>query len=153
MIELRDVRTIGVPPDEVWVWFENLPDHMLEWHPDHLDARWLRGGKLEPGTVMEVREILHGKPHRLRMALEEVQRGRRVCYRIFPGLGGEFLVDPKNGGTRFTAIITLGYRVPVVGPFIDWILRHVLGDRLEAIRRHQAEEGVNLKLLLERAHR
>ncbi len=150
MIELRDVVTIGVPPEEVWAWLERMPDHILEWHPDHLDARWIRGAKFEPGAVMEVREILHGEPHRLRMALVEAEEGRRVRYRILPGLRGEFLVDPKDGGAEFTAIIALGYRLPVVGPLIDWILRRVLGDRLQAIARHQAEEGANLKGLLER---
>lgn len=152
MIELRDTVTVDAAPEEVWDWLEALPDHVLEWHPDHRGARWVRGGAFVPGAVMEVREILHGKPHRLRMALTGVEPGRRVSYRILPGLNGEFVVDGVDDGAEFTAVITLGVRAPVIGPLVDWLLRWSMKSRIEAISRHQAEEGANLKSLLERPH-
>ncbi len=101
---------------------------------------------------MEVHEILHRKPHRLRMAVRQVGPGRRVRYRIAPGLGGEFIVDAADGGSDFTAVITMGVRAPVIGPVVDRLLRWSMRSRIEAIGRHQAEEGANLKLLLERSH-
>lgn len=152
MIELRDTVTINAAPTEVWNWLEALPDHALEWHPDHRGARWVRGGAFVPGAVMEVREILHGKPHRLRMALTEVEPGRRVCYRILPGLGGELMVDALDEGTKFTAVIAMGVRAPVIGALVDRLLHWSMKSRIDAIRRHQAEEGANLKSLLERPH-
>ncbi len=150
MIELRDTVAIDVAPEVVWSWLESMPDHYLQWHPDHRGGRWVSGGALVPGAVMEVQEILHGKPHRLRMALTQVEPGRRVRYRVFPGLGGEFAVNPVNGGSEFTAVIAMGARAPVIGPVADWLLRRTLGSRIDAIGRHQAEEGANLKALLER---
>ncbi len=93
--------------------------------------------------------MLHGSLHRLRMTLIDLVPGRRVRYRMFPGCSGEFDVETVDGGTEFTAIIRMGIRRPVVGRWVDGLLRRVLGDRLEGIRRHQAEEGANLKALLE----
>ena len=149
MIELRDTVTIDAGPEVVWSWLESMPEHILDWHPDHRAARWVRHTGFEPGAVMEVEELLHGKLHKLRMTLIDVVPGRLVQYRIFPGCSGELHVRAVNGGTEFTAIIRMGIRIPVVGRFVDGLLRQVLGDRIEAIRRHQAEEGANLKALLE----
>jgi polyketide cyclase/dehydrase/lipid transport protein len=150
VIELRDTVAIDVAPEVVWSWLESMPDHYLEWHPDHLGGRWVSGDAFAPGAVMEVQEILHGKPHRLRMALTQVEPGRWIRYRVFPGLSGEFAVSPLNGGSEFTAVIAIGVRAPVIGPVADWLLRRTLGNRIDAIGRHQAEEGANLKALLER---
>ena len=151
MIELRDTVDIGAPPEVVWDWLEHLPDHYLEWHPDHLGARWVRGSSFAPGAVMEAHEVLHGKPHRLRMVMTQCRPGRWVRYRFFPGAWGELRVDPVGGGSRFTAGVDLGTRMPVVGPVLDRGLRAALGSRLESVARHQAEEGANLKALLEPA--
>ena len=150
MIELLDTVAIDVAPEVVWNWLESMPDHYREWHPDHLGGRWVSGGAFLPGAAMEVQEILHGKPHRLRMTVTQVGPGRWIRYRIFPGLGGEFRVNPVNGGSEFTAMIAMGVRAPVIGPIADWLLRHILGNRIDAVGRHQAEEGANLKALLER---
>lgn len=149
MIHLRDTVVIEASAEAVWAWLESMPDHILEWHPDHIAARWVEGGRFEPGAAMEVRERLHGKPHRLRMTVTDVEPGRWVHYRIFPGLRGTFDVLPVHGASEFTAEIEIGFDVPVVGPLLDRLLRRVLGGRVEQIRRHQAEEGVNLKRLLE----
>lgn len=149
MIELRDTVRIDAAPEAVWGWLESMPDHVLEWHPDHISARWVTGDGFVPGAVMEVRERLHGKPHRLRMTVTEVEPGRWVRYRMFPGLQGTLAVRPIDGGSQFTAVIEMGLDVPVLAPLVDGLLRLVLGGRLEQIRRHQAEEGANLKGLLE----
>lgn len=114
MIELRDTVTIEAGPEVVWSWLESMPEHILEWHPDHRAARWVRHAGFESGAVMEVEELLHGKPHRLRMTLIDVVPGRMVRYRIFPGCGGEFDVRAVDGGTEFTAIIRMGVRTPFV---------------------------------------
>lgn len=149
MIELRDTVEVDVSPDKVWDWLQDLPEHYLAWHPDHLGARWVGGCTMVPGALLEVREVLHGKPHRLRLHLTEVERGRSLRYSAFPGLGGTFRVSPSEHGSEFTATITFGTRARVVGPALDLLLRLLLGRRIAAIRRHQAEEGANLKALLE----
>jgi hypothetical protein len=149
MIELRDSVEIGVAPEAGWAWLERMPEHALEWHPDHLRCRWLRGGGFVPGARMAVLERLHGKLHHLHMTLTAVEPGRRVQYRMAPGLTGSLAVEPSPAGARFTAIIRMGFAVPVVGAALDWLLCRVIPGRIEVVRRHQAEEGANLKALLE----
>lgn len=149
MIVLRDTVTICVPPARVWSWLESIPEHIHEWHPDHISARWVSGGAFVSNAKMEVKEQLHGKPHRLRMTVTEVEPGHWVHYRLFPGLRGGFEVEPVENGTKFTATIEIGLSVPIIGALIDGVLRLIIPGRLEAIRRHQAEEGVNLRALLE----
>jgi uncharacterized protein YndB with AHSA1/START domain len=149
VIAFRDTVTIRVPAATVWGWLESLPEHITDWHPDHLSARWVSGGAFVPNAVMEVHERLHGKSHRLRMTLTDVEPGHRLRYRVFPGIRGGYDVEPTGTGTRFTATLEIGVHLPVVGAFIDWMLRLSIPARLEAIRRHQAEEAANLKALLE----
>jgi hypothetical protein len=149
VIELRDTVVVDASPEAAWRWLESMPEHYLEWHPDHLGARWVTGDGPVPGAVLESREILHGKPHKLRMTLTHVEPGRRLRYRVFPGMGGEFRIEPSDGRTRFTAVISMGVRARIIGPLLDRVLRLLLARRLEAIARHQAEEGANLKALLE----
>ena len=149
MIAFRDTVTIHAPPARVWSWLESLPEHIHEWHPDHISARWVCGGAFVSNAEMEVNERLHGKPHRLRMAVTEVEPGRWVRYRLSAGLRGGFEVEPVANGTKFTATIEIGLSIPIIGALIDGVLRLLIPGRLEAIRRHQAEEGVNLKTLLE----
>ncbi len=151
MIELRDVTTIGVPPDQVWAWFESLPEHYLEWHPDHIRCNWSRGSAVTEGAEMEVVEVLHGRPHHFRLRLTDVIPGHRACYRIVPGVEGCLEVEPADSGSRFTATVRLGIRARTLGSLLDFALRKLFGAQIEAIRRHQAQEGANLKRLLEHA--
>lgn len=149
MIVLRETVTIDVPPVEVWRWLESIPEHIAEWHPDHISARWLSGGAFVPNAQMEVKERLHGKPHRLRLTLTGVEPGHRVRYRMFPGVRGEFVVEPAETGSTFTATIAFGLRLPVLGSLVDRLLELTIPRRLEAIRQHLVEEGANLRALLE----
>lgn len=83
------------------------------------------------------------------MRVTAVEPGRWVRYRIFPGLEGSLEVQTAGTGTRFTATIQMGIRAPVLGAMIDALLRWTIRTRIESIRLHQAEEGANLKALLE----
>jgi hypothetical protein len=88
------------------------------------------------GVVMEVQEILHGKPRRLRMALTKAGPGRWIGYRVLPGLSGGFGVSPVNCGSEFTAVIDMGVRAPIIGPIVGWLLRRTVGTRVDAIGHH-----------------
>ena len=153
MIELRDPVAIEASPLEVWAWLESLPEHYRQWHPDHLSARWVKGRGFRPGAVLAAEEVLHGRRHRLRLTCVGVEPGRRIRYRMLPGLGGEFVVAAADGGSTFTAVVAIGTSLPLVGPVVDAVLHRTLGGRIAAVARHQAEEGQNLKALLERRGR
>jgi hypothetical protein len=150
MIELCDTIDIDVPPEIIWAWFQHLPEHYKEWHPDHISCRWLHGEAFEPGARMEAVERLHGRRHRLRLTMTGTRPVRRVQYQIYPGVRGSLAAIPTETGSRFTAKIEIGTHLPILGRIIDRMVRLILAPHLEAIRQHQAEEGVNLKTILER---
>ncbi len=149
MIELRDSIIIDVSPERVWAFLKDLPRHYREWHPDHVVCRYERGESLQVGAVLYFEEYLHGRPHGLRLRATEVVPGRLVRYSDH-GYRGAFVLEPAAGGTRFTAELSFGTRVPGVGKVIDAILRRLLRSRLIALQTHMREEGQNLKRLLER---
>jgi hypothetical protein len=149
MIELCDTVVVEAAPEVVWQWLETLPEHYRAWHPDHADARWVEGNGFEHDAVLEAHEVLHGRMHRLRLVLTEVEPGHLVRYKVWPGVTGELRVEPVGSGTAFTACIELGTRAPVLGPALDRVLTLVFRGHIEALRRHQQEEGARLKALLE----
>jgi uncharacterized protein YndB with AHSA1/START domain len=150
MIEIRDTIILDAPPETVWVWLEALPDHYLQWHPDHVSCHWSSGSSLETGARMEVEERLHGKLHRLTMTLTTVEPGLSVRYRIAPGMSGSFKLEGLDGRTRFTASLYVGLDAPLIGRVVDIALRLLMRRRLEAFRAHQLEEGQNLQRLFAR---
>ena len=60
------------------------------------------------------------------------------------------MVEPVNGGTRFTVELSFGIRAPIIGHVVDAILRRVLERRLATVHTHMREEGEHLKGLLEK---
>ena len=148
MIRLRDSILIEAPPDRVWTWLNDLPLHYRDWHPDHVTCRFERGQSLEVGAVLYVEEHLHQRMHRLRLRATEVVPGHIMRYRN-RGFRGAFLIEPTNGGTRFTAELDFGIGTPVIGALLDAVLRKLLARQLESFQTHMREEGQNLKRLLE----
>lgn len=150
MITLRDEVEIGAPPGEVFAWIADLPAHYLDWHPDHVSCRWERGTRLAVGARIACEERLHGELHRLTFIATRVVPDRLLEYRLAFG-SGSFEVVPSDGGTTFVATLRLGNDIPLVGGLADRVLTRFFGDRLLAMQRHMAEEGANLKGLLERS--
>jgi uncharacterized protein YndB with AHSA1/START domain len=148
VIELRDTVFVRRPPADVWAWLSDLPVHYRQWHPAHIRCRYERGSRLEAGSVLRVTEVLHGRRHVLRLRATEVVPNRRLRYagRLFRGA---FELEEAGGGTLFTAELSFGVDVPLVGRAIDGILARALASRLGAMREHMHEEGRNLKRLLE----
>lgn len=149
MIELRDETEIRASPGRVFDWLGHLQDNYLIWHPDHRSCRYLRGEPLQVGSVIEIEELLHGHHHRMRLRVTEVEPNVRLRYRIARGVVGAFAAEPHDGGVLFIADLRFGTRMPIFGRLIDVLLGGLFRKRIEAVRRHMAEEGRNLKRLLE----
>jgi len=152
MVQLRDAVHIHVPPERVWAWLNELPRHYRDWHPAHINCRYVRGNSLTAGAVLQVDEQLHGQPHSLRLRADVAVPARLLRY-SGRGFRGAFILEPVDTGTRFTAELELGTRVPLVGPLLDRVLRRVLAGRLSALQAHMREESQNLRALLERQWR
>lgn len=149
MIHLSDTIDIRVEPERVFDWFTNLPANYQAWHPDHVTCRFVTEGGLCVGAWLYAEEYLHGSLHRLRFRITRLVPPERADYRIAPGLTGSFIADPSPGGTRFTATLDFGVTWPVLGRLIDRAILMLFGRKLDAVRRHMAEEGLNLKRILE----
>jgi uncharacterized protein YndB with AHSA1/START domain len=142
---LSDSVEIVAPPLEVFEWLLHLDEHYREWHPDHVQWRYLDRTPDLVGSVVEYEERLHGSTHRLRARFTRVVRPGRIEFKnLFPASlicpRGSFIVEPKGEGSLFTA--TLEFR-------LAGLLERLAGDRTEAMRVHMREEGENLKRLLE----
>ena len=148
VVRLHDTVLIQVPPDRVWAWLTDLPRHYREWHPAHLDCRYVRGNSLTTGAALQVVEQLHGKPHSLKLHATVVVPNRLLRY-TGRGFQGAFILEPAERGTCFTAELELGIHLPVVGRLLDTVLRRLLAKRLTAFQVHMREEGQKLKELLE----
>ena len=58
-------------------------------------------------------------------------------------------MEPREIGTLFTAEMHLGTTIPLLGKLRDGIMRMFFPRQLEGLKQHMAEEGQNLKRILE----
>jgi len=149
MIILSDTVSIRTTPARAFQWFEHLEENYLAWHPAHVACRYLQGAGLKEGSVFCVGEYLHGKLHKLTFHLTRVDPAREIQYRIAPGLRGGFRFKPTTEGVELGAVIRLGWQIPIVGAFIDLLLKIFFSHQLQALRQHMHEEGLNLRAILE----
>lgn len=151
MISLKDSIEIHTTPGQLFAWLERLPQEYRSWHPDHIACRVIHGSMLETGSEIECQEILHGKLHSMRFRMIKVVPGERVEFTV-AGMGrGAFEAQPAGEAVRFVAELDIGSESPVIGPLFDLVFSHFFQRRIEAMRQHMAEEGQNLKVILEEA--
>jgi hypothetical protein len=101
------------------------------------------------GAELECEERLHGKLHSMRFRTTRVIPDRRLEFAI-QGMGrGAFEAQPCQDAVTFIAELDIGSEMPVIGPAFDFIFRRFFPRRIEAMRQHMAEEGRNLKAILE----
>ena len=148
MILLHDTVHIEATPERIWAWLDELPRHYRDWHPSHIDCRYVRGNHLTVGAVLRLHEHLHGKPHSFALRADVVVPGQLLRY-SGRGFRGTFMLEPAGTGASFTAQLEVGARLPLIGRLLDPVLRRLLARRLSAVQEHMREEGRNLKLLLE----
>ena len=144
---LRDSTWIRADPEQVFDFFEHMERHYLRWHPDHLSFEWLSGRGVREGVVFGFVEQIAGKTLRKKVAFTRVDPGRymefaptsRLLRLLLPRL--LFRVEPEGEGVRFDAEIHV--RTGPIGARLN-------RKEFDAVRVHMAEEGQNLKALLER---
>lgn len=149
MLVLTDRVFIPVPPEDAFAWFQELETNYPVWHASHVACQHVRGGKLEPGTVLSAQEFLHGKLHKLKISITGLIPGEEITYRIGRGVRGCFRFQPVAGGVEFEASLFLGWKIPLLDGAGNLILKKLLGHRLTRLQQHMHEEGLNLKKILE----
>ena len=101
--------------------------------------------------IIYVEEYLHGEIHKLKLHITKIQPNSRIEYKTFLGTKGIFIIEPRETGTLFTAELHMGTKIPLLGKLVDRIMRMFLSRHLEGLQQHMAEEGQNLKRILEQA--
>ncbi|UCG70401.1 MAG: SRPBCC family protein [Thermoplasmata archaeon] len=144
MMTLTDSIEIKVKPEIVFKWFKNIDRYYKEWHPDHV--KWVNEtGGFKVGAICYAEEYLCGELEKLRAKYIEIEKNKKIVYKmLFPTsiicTKGSFIIEPKNGNSIFTATLTFrGGK----------ILSKLFRSRIEEIKKHQKEEGENLKIILE----
>lgn len=149
MISLRDSIVIHTTSQQLFAWLGRMPEEYKSWHPDHVACRILHGSILEVGSEIECEEYLHGKLHSMRFRMTKVIPDKRVEFDV-KGMGrGAFEAQTNGNIVRFVAELDIGSDAPIIGRLFDFIFSHFFNRRIESMRQHMAEEGRNLKAILE----
>ncbi len=149
MISLSDTIEIHTTPGKLFAWLGRMPEEYESWHPDHVACRVLHGSVLEVGSEIECQEYLHGKLHSLRFRVTKVIPDRRVEFVIERMGRGAFEAQANGDTVTFVVELDIGSDAPIVGRFVDFIISRLFNQRIESMRQHMAEEGRNLKTILE----
>lgn len=150
MISLKDSIEIHTTPGRIFAWLGQMPHEYRSWHPDHIACQVIHGSMLEVGSEIRRQENLHGKLHSMRFRMTKVIPDKRVEY-VVMGMGrGAFDVQLIGDTVRFVAELDIGSDAPIIGRFFDLVFSRFFQRRIEAMRQHMAEEGRNLKVILEK---
>jgi hypothetical protein len=149
MVLLRDSINIHSTPAQIFTWLGYMPQEYKSWHPDHVACRVLHGSMLEVGSEIACEEYLHGKLHAMRFRMTKVVPDKRVEFEVV-GMGkGAFEAQESGDGVRFVAELDIGFDVPIIGRLFDFVFTWFFSNRIKAMKQHMAEEGRNLKAILE----
>jgi hypothetical protein len=145
--QFEDEIAIAAPAESGWAFFEDMDDNYTRWHPDHRLFSWRRGKGLAVGNVFHFEEVIAGKRLGKTTRITKVVPQRYFAlamvnpiFRFFlPHLS--FAFTPNADGFVFRAEL----RLHGIGP----LGRRLNKREFDAVDVHMAEEGRNLKVLLE----
>jgi hypothetical protein len=147
----EDEIAIAAPPEDAFAFFEDMAANYTRWHPDHLLFEWRKGRGLAVGNEFYFEERIAGKLQRKLTRITQVRPGRYFAFAMVNPVFRFFLphlsfgFEPAEGGMIFRAEL----RLHGIGP----LGRRLNKKEFDAVERHMAEEGSNLKAILENARR
>jgi len=154
LIVLRDTVEIKAAPEQIFNFFVHFKENFHAWHPDHVECRYLNfEGTPKEGSVIYIEEYLHGKLHKLKLHITKLKPNSRIEYKTFLGSKGVFIIDPRGDDSVFTAEMYMGTNVRLLANLVDIIMKILMSRQLQGIKQHMAEEGQNLKSILERSNK
>ena len=136
---------INVAPNVVYDWLLNLDVHYTDWHADHGKCYWVKGQGCKVDSVLYSEQYLHGKLHKLKTKVTFIEPNHCIEFQ-FLGLhsllvpNGKFVITPIEAGTRFTEVMEVRF---------PYLVKLFARKRIQALERHQEEEMINLKKVLE----
>jgi len=150
MYTIRDRSTVRRDTESLWRFFVDLDrSSYLQWHPrDHLDFRRVHPATTPSGQgqVVYFKERIGGRAFGFTCKVSVSDESRYIEYipygiPAFLRLGrGHFKFTPiDNDTSEFEAFLQLGWKLPVLGTALDFLIRRVVD--LDALREHIADEG------------
>lgn len=145
----EDQIAIKAPASAGFAFFEDMEANYTRWHPDHLSFAWRRGRGLSVGNEFHFEETIAGRRQAKTTRIIEVVPDRMFAFAMVNPLFRFFLprlsfgFEPNGDGFVFRAEIHLHG----IGP----LGRRLNRREFDAVETHMAEEGRNLKVLLEAA--
>lgn len=149
MVTLKDTVEIKAPPEKIFEFFLNFRENFYACHPDHVECHYLTLGPLKENSIIYIEEYLYGKLRKLKLHITKIQPNSRIEYRTFLGTKGIFIIEPRGIDALFRAEMHMGTKNPLLGKLRDRIMRMFFSRQLEGLKQHIAEEGQNLKRILE----
>ena len=149
MITIKDTVEIKASPEKIIEFFLNFQENFYAWHSDHVECHYLTPGPLKENSIIYIEEYLYGKLRKLKLHITKIQPNSRIEYKTFLGTKGIFIIDQKETGTLFTAEMHMGTTIPLLCKLRDTIMKIFFSRQLEGLKQHMAEEGQNLKRILE----
>lgn len=156
MITLTSVDHVSAPPEKVWHFLTHLHegDNYQKWHPaEHIIWQLQAGDPETVGSTYYFAETLGGKKLASGFRLDKAVRSKYLEYgatgllRPLHIVSATFALKEINmAKTELVAKVHIGYTMPIVGPFVDWIARKSYD--MAAIQKHMAEEGYYLNGVL-----
>lgn len=156
MILFKDETIINASPERVYYFLTHIDKLYKQWHAkDHVFCHTLYGQLGKKGSVVHFFEWIDGFPLYLIAQTSKIEKDRYFEYvPVFPfsllKLGTGFFTIEKMSDkeTKLTAYIEGGYKLPIIGPLLDFIVRKAIS--FDAIEKHMKEEGENIKKYLEK---
>jgi hypothetical protein len=150
-LELKHSIDINTTPEKIWKFFKNIEKNYKIWHPkDHIKFEWTKGEPLVLGSNIYSEQYVFEKIQKYKGFLKEIIPNRKIVFgfkypvSIFTPMI-EWLIEPKNSKTTFTAITYIR-----AGHFYKRLFKKGMKNLIIEHDRHVAEEGENLKKLLEK---
>jgi uncharacterized protein YndB with AHSA1/START domain len=147
---LKHSIEIKTTPEKIWDFFYHIEQNYTIWHPhDHVVFTWTKGKPLEVGSTFYSEQYMMGKIQKYKGTVTDTVDHRKIVFQfaypvsIFsPKI--EWLITPKGSNTVFTAITHMR-----AGHLYQKLFKKSMKKIIMAHDKHVAEEGENLKALLE----
>ena len=141
---------IKTTPEKIWDFFKNIELNYTTWHSeDHVKFHWTKGEPLEEGSTIYSEQYVMGKITKYKGMVAESIPNRKITFKFFYPVSMispkiEWLMQPKDTNTVFTAITYIR-----AGHLYKKLFKKGMKNIIEAHDKHVAEEGENLKIILE----
>lgn len=143
---LQDQILIKTTPEKIFEFFEHMDENYLDWHPDHKKFRWETSRGLREGVIFYFEERIGGKLMKKTVRISRIIPNAYIEFEptwwlmrlVMPRLS--FEIKQKEENCQFVA------KIPIrTGPIGAYLNRR----EFNAVRQHMAEEGQNLKSMME----